>query len=905
MLRKILSAILSVSVIGSCSVFFTGNNDPFCLSVSAKEKGPADYTYTITPLLTPFNEYFFVKTDNPDPKSFRFADKSSKYSDDANISFDYDDFDDEITLYADIKYDDPKTGRVNGGYIFTSYNTDGGEIVLQSRDDDYDSWNVTWSDTNVRLVLPALKDEADYLIDTYATKTSFFDNMDAVQEGLSSICHYSGSYIRGKIIKTDDYWFVATAGHIDQSLYIYSPYEREGTQSLFASAIYTFRHDSLGFPGMMAEISERLDKSSSYTGNSFSHWLVDVTYNGETRSYGGNGDIHGKGIDKEDILQYFSFGTNGTKFTLESIDKLLKDYASLNIEDNIPREDSLTWEKIYDRIGEGAWIRMSNTHTKVSGKWVLGSQSYTYLYRQGYGDYLNYDEWGVGYSQYLDGDLGYLCDAWVDGRYIGKWRYFVPGEKFEDHPTSSVLLDSVKVPQLTYDYSYRYNYDTDEYEEVYTNIRVEEKIKKNVLFEYDGGIWKASYSAFDNNCANYFGVAELAEKGLIDKKYLDMVTLTEEEVRALKVDRKTNITPKTGYIYDGIDAPGTPYTLVPLTSKDIKVKLSATVFSADDKVHVPKVTVTHSGKTLTEGRDYYLIYSDEYSKEPGEYTVTVGSMGNYSGKLKRSYRIAVPADSIKLGAKTASVSIGGRISFKALTVPAAAADGIVWTSSDKKIATVSDGIVKGISKGTVLIKARTANGKVAACRVAVGKPLTNESTLSSTKIYTGRGVTVRCSADGGTSPYTYSVIYRRAGYSKWKTAQSFNSNNSVKLTFGKAGDYEIKVKAKDAKGAVVSRILKLSVSQPLTNTSVLSAGAVVSGGRVKIRGFAKGGSGGYQYSFYYKKAKGSKWVKLRDYRKENLIYFSPKTSSDYIIRVYVKDSSGKKAVKQLSLKVVG
>ena len=36
----------------------------------------AQYSYKITPLLQPFNQFFFVKTDNPNPKSFRFIDRA-------------------------------------------------------------------------------------------------------------------------------------------------------------------------------------------------------------------------------------------------------------------------------------------------------------------------------------------------------------------------------------------------------------------------------------------------------------------------------------------------------------------------------------------------------------------------------------------------------------------------------------------------------------------------------------------------------------------------------------------------------------------------------------------------------------------------------------------------------------
>ena len=526
---------------------------------SGRELGVTDYTYTITPILEPFNEYFFVKTDNPDPKSFQFADKSSVYSEESTIVLDYDSWYDKVQLYADIKYENEETGRVNGGYIFKSSNTDGGEIVLQSRNDSYYSSNVTWNDTDVKIKLPTLEDEIDYLIGTYAKESSFFDNMDAVQSGFSSICLYSGSSIRGKLIKPNDYWCVAAAGHIDQSFYIYSPYDREDSQSLFASAIYPFRYDSLGFPSMMGAVSERLDSSSSYKWNSNSHAHIDVTYGAETHTYGGQGFGKGQRISEDKIKQYFTFGTSETKITLKSIRQLLQDYAAVEMDDDIPREDELTWKKICNDVGEGAWARILGSNLMSNGKFQTDFQSYTYFYKKGEGKNFSDDEWGIGYRIYWGGDLGYACDAWVDGRYIGKWRYFVPGEKFEDHPTSDIILNQVNIPQITYDYTYEYNFFIDKYEKVYSNIQITEKAK-TVLFSYGEEIWKAKYDAFDDGCADYSEIAELVEKGLIDERYLDMVTLTLDEVKALEVDKNTNIVPGTGFIYDGSAKPGTPYT---------------------------------------------------------------------------------------------------------------------------------------------------------------------------------------------------------------------------------------------------------------------------------------------------------------------------------------------------------
>lgn len=138
---------------------------------ASAQKSVTDYSYTVTPLLEPFNEYFFVKTDNPDPCSFRFIDKSSIYGDNGNIGLNWDSWDDCPYLYEDIKYENIQTGRVDGGYIFRGSYTDGGEVELQSNVSTY--YSSTWEDTGVKPRLPTLKDDVDYLIDTYATKSDF------------------------------------------------------------------------------------------------------------------------------------------------------------------------------------------------------------------------------------------------------------------------------------------------------------------------------------------------------------------------------------------------------------------------------------------------------------------------------------------------------------------------------------------------------------------------------------------------------------------------------------------------------------------------------------------------------------------------------------------------------------
>lgn len=81
---------------------------------ASAQKSVTDYSYTVTPLIEPFNEYFFVKTDNPDPCSFRFIDKSSIYGENGNVSPNVDSWNDCMYLYEDIKYENNQTGRVDG-----------------------------------------------------------------------------------------------------------------------------------------------------------------------------------------------------------------------------------------------------------------------------------------------------------------------------------------------------------------------------------------------------------------------------------------------------------------------------------------------------------------------------------------------------------------------------------------------------------------------------------------------------------------------------------------------------------------------------------------------------------------------------------------------------------------------
>lgn len=71
---------------------------------------------------------------------------------------------------------------------------------------------------------------------------------------------------------------------------------------------------------------------------------------------------------------------------------------------------------------------------------------------------------------------------------------------------------------------------------------------------------------------------------------------------------------------------------------------------------------------------------------------------------------------ITLDKTTDSVDVGDTTTLSATTVPAG--ETVTWTSSDTSVATVSDGVVEGVSTGTVVITAKSGTA-TAACTVTV------------------------------------------------------------------------------------------------------------------------------------------------------------------------------------------
>ncbi|MBQ7257630.1 MAG: Ig-like domain-containing protein [Abditibacteriota bacterium] len=142
-----------------------------------------------------------------------------------------------------------------------------------------------------------------------------------------------------------------------------------------------------------------------------------------------------------------------------------------------------------------------------------------------------------------------------------------------------------------------------------------------------------------------------------------------------------------------------------------KIELKATVLPENAPQTVVWVSKDKSIATVSNGQ----------VKGVSEGTCYVNAY-TYDKKLYAKCKITVVAypTSISLDKTSETVCVGKKIDLKATVLPSNALQTVVWSSSDKTIATVSNGQVKGIKEGTTYIKAYTYDWKLyAKCKITV------------------------------------------------------------------------------------------------------------------------------------------------------------------------------------------
>ena len=177
-------------------------------------------------------------------------------------------------------------------------------------------------------------------------------------------------------------------------------------------------------------------------------------------------------------------------------------------------------------------------------------------------------------------------------------------------------------------------------------------------------------------------------------------------------------------------------------------------------------------------------------------------------------------------------------------------------------------------------------------------PLSNTSKVSNSNPNVGSSVKITGSATGGTGNYTYEFYYKRQGANSWsKFGSSYQTANTATLKPSSAGTFIVRTYAKDGKSAKV-KDFTITFTPPLTNKTTVTTTTPKVGTAVKINGSATGGTGTYTYEFYYKRQGASSWSTFgTNYRTDTTATLKPSSAGSFDVRVYVKESSGKTAVK--------
>lgn len=125
-----------------------------------------------------------------------------------------------------------------------------------------------------------------------------------------------------------------------------------------------------------------------------------------------------------------------------------------------------------------------------------------------------------------------------------------------------------------------------------------------------------------------------------------------------------------------------------------------------------------------------------YAGKPSQWELVVIKKGNdalLNAEILFGDSDPVEPTSIKLNKKKASMVIGKKLTLKATVKPANAETTLTWSSSDEKVATVSQkGVVKAVGKGKATITVETANGLKATCAITVKAPKPTSVSLDRT-----------------------------------------------------------------------------------------------------------------------------------------------------------------------------
>lgn len=266
----------------------------------------------------------------------------------------------------------------------------------------------------------------------------------------------------------------------------------------------------------------------------------------------------------------------------------------------------------------------------------------------------------------------------------------------------------------------------------------------------------------------------------------------------------------------------------------------------------------------------------------------------------------VLSDSVTLDKTQVITAAGRKVTLQATIDPSRTTDKtLTWTSANNQVASVdANGTVTALSAGSTTITVATADGNTATAAFQISPQLVNNSTVSDTEIIVGNSVKLTAAATGGVGKNTYAMYAKLKSSSAWTTVSSFSDTKTADFKPGKAGEYDICIKVKDAENFVENKYFTLTVADVLKNVSELGENEITIGDAAIIYGKSTGGKGAKQYEYYYKLSTEESWTTLTKYEVNTTISaFKPKKAGTYDICVKVKDAAGTIEKQYLTLNV--
>lgn len=210
--------------------------------------------------------------------------------------------------------------------------------------------------------------------------------------------------------------------------------------------------------------------------------------------------------------------------------------------------------------------------------------------------------------------------------------------------------------------------------------------------------------------------------------------------------------------------------------------------------------------------------------------------------------------------------------------------------------------------GTYIVAVKAKDSKLSVTSTATivvssTGALVSQSYISAGKISLGGTVTLYGKASGGTAPYKYAFCYKKASVANYAKIQDYSTTATATLKPASATDYVVLIKVMDKNGSVAKSTFNLSVSNGVTNTSVVSAEKIAKGKTVTVTLSGTGGAGGYNYGAWYRKVGAENWITLQSYGTGTGVTFKPSAAGSYELLTKVRDKNGSIGRKAFTIEV--